>query len=338
MPKSLVKKPLGELKAGQLGDFFAILVERAKRNTKDGKPYYNLRFRDRKRAVAVPVWSDSPLFEACDKEWQVGQHFKVRAIFQEHPKYGAQIDIQNIRAVSPEDRFDGYDPDSLIERTRFDVNELFEELLGHAGSIEDAGLRELVEGILRDHEQAIKTHPAASRNHHGYRGGYLEHTVSVVRTGVYLAEKYAALYPDLDPPLNRDLVVAGCILHDIGKLQELEWPSEGAPEAQYTPAGHLVGHILLGRDLVRDRATRIENLNPELLLYLDHIITSHQGTPEWGSPKEPMFPEALLVHHADDIDAKFNMFVGIINAYEGQGVVTDTGNILRRRFLRSRTV
>lgn len=335
MAQKIQRRELHELKPGEQADFFALLSERSKKATKEGKPYYSVKFRDLARTVSAPVWDNSPLFEYCDKEWQVGQHFKIRAVYQEHSKFGPQIEVQNIRLATPEDWVDGYDPDAFTARTRFDVDDLFGELIGHAQSLQDAPLRKLVVELLEEHEGQIREHPAASRNHHSYRGGYLEHTVSVVRTGIYFADKYREYYPDLQPPLNKDLVVAGCILHDIGKIVELE---VGPGDVTYTVPGNLIGHILIGRDMVRDAAKRIPDLNPELLLYLEHIITSHQGLPEWGSPKEPMFPEALLVHFADDVDAKMNMFVSILQSHEGEGPFTDSGNIFRRKLLKGRAV
>jgi 3'-5' exoribonuclease len=324
---------LHEMQKGQSGDFFAVLSERVRRSTRDGKPYFLLRFRDQKRSASVPVWSDSPLFDVCEREWQVGQHFKIRALYDEHEQYGPQLEVQKIRLACDEDRADGYDPAKFVRSTRFDVEALFAELVSGAESIADEPLRRLVLRVLSDHEDAIREFPAASRNHHAYRGGYLEHTVSVLRTGLYFAEKYAEYYPDLDPPLNRDLVVAGCIVHDIGKVIELQCHPEGA---SYTVAGELIGHILIGRDIVRDAGRHVDGLNPELLLYLEHIITSHQGLAEWGSPKPPMLPEALLVHYADDVDAKMNIFVSILDSAEGDGPFTDQSNVLRRKLLKDR--
>lgn len=335
MAVKIERVALCEMRPGQVGDFFAVLCERSRKSTKEGKPFYALKFRDLHRTVSAPVWDNSPLFEPCDKEWQAGHHFKIRAIYNEHPKFGPQIEVQNIRLATSEDWVDGYDPDGFTLRTRFDVDDLFGELIGHAQSLSDAPLRQLVVGLLEDHEDQIREHPAASRNHHSYRGGYLEHTLSVVRTGIYLADKYRDYYPDLKPSLNKDLIVAGCILHDIGKLVELEI---GPAEVIYTVPGNLIGHILIGRDMVREAARKIPDFNPELLLCLEHIILAHQGTPEWGSPKEPMFPEALLVHFADDIDAKMNMFVHILQSSEGEGPFTDSMNIFRRKLLKGRSV
>jgi 3'-5' exoribonuclease len=326
------KTELSRLKAGQTGDFFALLCEKNKRSTKDGKPYFAMKFRDLSRTVSAPIWDNVPFFGQCEG-WSVGQVFKIRATYQEHKQFGPQIDIGNIRLATPDDQADGYDPDAFVAKTKFDVDKLWEELLGHAETMANDGLRDLVLHLLRENEGLIRQQPAASRNHHAYRGGYLEHTVSVVRTGVYLADKYQAYYPELNPPLNRDLIVAGCILHDIGKMKEL---ALGADLADYTVEGMLIGHIVLGRDMVREAARDVGSVDPDLLLYLEHIILSHQGTPEWGSPKVPMIPEAFLVHHADDIDAKMNMFIDSLLRHEGEEAFTSRSPALARRILAKR--
>jgi 3'-5' exoribonuclease len=326
--------PLHQMRPGQTADFFAVLYERTRRTTRDGKPYYSLRFRDRHRQVTAPIWSDSPLFELCELDWQLGQHFKIRAAYQEHPQYGPQIEIQNIRAAAPEDWVDGYDPAAFESASRFDADALYQELVAAAGSITNPPLQELVIRLLRDHREPLCRFPAARKNHHAYRVGLLEHTVSVLRTGIYLADKYREYYPDLRPALNKDLIIAGCILHDIGKLSELDY---GPLVTTHTVPGELIGHILIGRDMVREAAKGIVDLDPELLLLLEHIIISHQGLPEWGSPKEPMIPEALLVHHADDIDAKMNILFQALTAPDGDEPFTDASNAMRRRFLKKRT-
>ena len=142
------------------------------------------------------------------------------------------------------------------------------------------------------------------------------------------ANKYAEYYPEMKPPLDKDLVVAGGLLHDIGKLREMEQKPEGAT---HTPAGSLIGHILIGRDMVRAAAARLPGnaaLDADTLLRLEHVIIAHQRLPEWGSPKPPMTPEALLVHVADDIDAKYQMMVTILREDTNPGPVTSRKNIL----------
>jgi 3'-5' exoribonuclease len=158
--------------------------------------------------------------------------------------------------------------------------------------------------------------------------------LSVTKTCVYLADKYDEYYPDLQPPLDKGLTVAGAILHDIGKLREIEQQSGGAV---YTSAGSLLGHIVQGRDLVREAVARLRTSHEndgdstpdeETLLRLEHIIVSHQRLPEWGSPKPPMTPEALIVHYADDLDAKYNMMYCILRDNGDPGSMTSKKNAL----------
>jgi 3'-5' exoribonuclease len=137
----------------------------------------------------------------------------------------------------------------------------------------------------------------------------------------------------MKPPLNKDLVIAGGLLHDIGKLGEMEQKPEGTT---HTAAGSLIGHILLGRDMVREAAARLPAgaLDADTLLRLEHVIIAHQRLPEWGSPKPPMTPEALLVHVADDIDAKYQMMVTILREDTNPGPVTSKKNILMQQVYR----
>ena len=163
----------------------------------------------------------------------------------------------------------------------------------------------------------------------------MEHTLSVTRTCEFLARKYAQYYDDMQPPLDQGMVVAGGILHDIGKLRELEEQPEGAV---YSAEGAMIGHMLTGRDIVREAAARAaaagRGLKAETQLRLEHLIIAHQRLPEWGSPKPPMTPEALIVHYADDLDAKFHMMVAILREDTGSGPVTSKKNVLMQHVFR----
>ncbi|MGC4004551.1 MAG: HD domain-containing protein [Pirellulales bacterium] len=208
---------------------------------------------------------------------------------------------------------------------------MFDELRSLANEkIGDEALRGLVVDLLDAHRETLLTLPAATRNHHAYVGGYLEHVLSVTRTAIYFAEKYDAYYDDLTPRLNIGLVVAGAILHDIGKLREI---ALGVVGASYTAAGNLIGHIVQGRDIVREAAVG-RTIDLETLLRLEHIILSHQRLPEWGSPKPPMTPEAMLVHYADDLDAKYHMMYKILSETTESGPVTSKRNALFQQVYR----
>jgi len=301
---------LSDMTAGQEADLFVMMSAKEELKTRDGKPYFRVGFRDAGREVSFPIWGDSPWAEDCKKNWQPGAYYKLRATFRE-TSYGPQLDIRKIRETVDADAADGFDPALFLPQSRFDPQAMWDELITIARErVTDPKLQELVLAILETNRKQLLSLPAATRNHHTYLAGYLEHVLSVTRTCIYLVDKYDDYYPDMKPRLDRGLAIAGAILHDIGKLREIEWQAEGAA---YTASGRLVGHILQGRDIVREAAAG-RDIDPDLMLRLEHIIISHQRLPEWGSPKPPMTPEALLVHYADDIDAKYNMMLVVLSS------------------------
>ena len=322
---------LCDLQAGQAADCFVLLVSKTRSSTRDGKPYYRTVFRDSGRSATAMIWSDGALFADCEQAWEPGKFFKLRCRYTEN-QYGPQVDIDRIREVNDDDAADGFDPSEFVTSSRFDADEMFTNLVELVETqVEDAGLRQLVVEVLIENAEAVRVHPAASRNHHAFRSGFLEHVLSVTRTAVFLADKYRDYYPDMEPPLSKSLVVAGAVLHDIGKLHELVDLPQGAT---YSPAGRLIGHLLIGRDMVRAKAVQIEGFDPELLLRLEHIIIAHHNVPEFGSPIPPHTPEAMLVYHSDEIDAKFSMMVAALADPGGDAEFTSRDNPLRRSIFR----
>jgi 3'-5' exoribonuclease len=215
--------------------------------------------------------------------------------------------------------------------SRFDAVEMFAELINLVESrIENKPFRKLVADILEQNREQLLLWPAAKRNHHAFVSGFLEHTLNVTRTCCHLADKYADLYCNLNPPLNKDVIVAGAALHDIGKLRELETSPGGT---EYSISGNLIGHVLQGRDIVRETAAG-RKVDPDLLLRLEHVIVAHQRLPEWGSPKPPMTPEALIVHHADDLDAKMQMMADALQDESETGPMINKRNPMAQQFYR----
>jgi 3'-5' exoribonuclease len=337
-PMSKSKPPvlrLQEMTPGQTGDFFALLGERVRGARRDGKPFFTCRFRDAQRTAVFMAWADGGWFEACETQWREGEFYKIRGSYEEHPTYGPQIDIHNIRPVNDDDKGSGFDPLDFVERTRYDVEAMFSELWKLAeAQISDVPLRRLVLTILDSSSKALKTLPASTRHFYPFAGGLLEHTLSVTHTCLHLVDKYAARYPELQPPLNRDLVVAGAILHDLGRTRELD-DSVAAP--QPTIAGRLAGHVALGRDLVRDAARELGDVDAELVQLLEHIVLSHLERPEWGSPRLPLIPECLIVHHADDLDAKLEMYARCLTRDQEDGPFTARDPVLGRQLYKGRT-
>ncbi len=348
-PMTPTTVPLAELTHGQEADFFVLLTAKEELTTKDGKPYYRVGFRDAGREVNFPIWGDTTHAAACRDQWEAGMFYKVRAQYRE-TNYGPQLEIKKIRPVNDDDKAEGFDPAMCLPASRFDPQEMFDSLVELArsinevavnegpndegaineGQIDEGPLSEFVLAMLDQYRETLLTMPAAKYNHHAHVGGYLEHVLSVSRTCEFLANKYADMYPDMKPPLRKGLVIAGGILHDIGKIRELKETPTGA---EYTASGSLIGHILQGRDMIRETVAE-HPLDEETLLRLEHIVVSHQRLPEWGSPKPPMTPEALLVHYADDCDAKYQMMLLALADDATEGPLTSSRNPMRQRIYR----
>jgi 3'-5' exoribonuclease len=326
---------LHTLEPGQQADFFALLAERTRSARKDGKPYFSCRFRDGQRVAAFMAWSDGAWFEACEKEWQEGRIYKIRAIYEEHPTYGSQIDIQQIRFATDEDCEEGeLDPLKFVERSRFDVDAMFAEVRGIAADeIADLGLRTLTLGLLDRFGPRLRLMPATAKHFHPFAGGWLEHVLSMTRAAILLADHYLEHYADTQPKLDRDLVVASALLHEIGRCLEQE-QTFGTPPS--TIDGQLFGHVILARDLVRDAGRQIAELDPERLRLLEHLVLTHLHLPEWGSPRLPAIPEALILHHADDLDAKLEMYLRCLRKDKSSGPFTARDAVLGRPLLKRR--
>ena len=204
-----------------------------------------------------------------------------------------------------------------------------------ADHIADEPLRRLVLGLLDEHAEAIQRLPATRDRFYPFHGGLLEHTLAVTRSCLQLVERYTAYYTDLKPPLNRDIVIAAAALHELGRVLEFG-PEPVSPS--YTVPGRLVGHLILGRDMVREKARAQGDVNPELVQLLEHILLTHLALPEWGSPRLPLVPECLILHHADDLDAKLEMYVRCLVRDQAAGPFTDREPGLNRQLLKGRTV
>ena len=330
---------LSDLKPGERGTFFALLADRVRGTTQSNKPYYLCRFKDLRRSVGYMVWEDGPFFKVCDSEWLPNQFFKLQAVYSEHPKYGLQIDVVKIRHVQDRDAADGFNPAVYVDRSRYDPDAMLAELRALVeAEIADLPLRRLTSTLIDTHADRLKVLPAHEKRFYPFPGGWLEHTLSVARTAIALVDRYRDRFPDLHPPLNHDLVAAGAVLHDIGRAVELEPGPTPTDAAEPTVDGRLFGHLFLGRDLVRDAAREQGDVHPELVRLLGHMIVAHLNHPEWGSPRLPLIPEVLILHHADDLDAKMEMFARCLTRDPGPGPFTERDQYLGRHLYKGREV
>jgi 3'-5' exoribonuclease len=294
---------LSDLEHGQEAYCFAALVKKERGTDKHDKPFVKCHFRDKRVVYVAPFWSGNAMREEAET-WQDGAAYRLRARANNSVRWGMQIEILEARPAVAADAEDGYDFFDLVETSIKNPEESFETVLAIVRKcIDDPHLRQLVETLLHDHADLFKKMQAAQNFHHAYTGGLIEHVWSMARVASMLADHYARYYQQLDPPLNKGVIVAAAILHDIGKLRELEYHPV---EAKYTKVGCLVGHVLIGRDLVHEAAGKIEGFPEETLLLLEHAILSHHGKKEFGAPVEPQTLESLLVSFVDDLDAKMN--------------------------------
>ncbi len=293
---------------------FALLRGLQTRTRRTGEEFLALELQDRTGTIEAKIWD----IEEPMRQLGTGDYVKIKARVEEY-RGTLQLAIEKIRKVVDSDRDQGFQESDCVISTPYDIEEMWVKLRALVDrELSDDFVRQLVENILARTEDRFKYYPAAQEIHHGYRGGFLEHVLSVTQNCVYFAGRY--------PEADKNLLIAGGILHDIGKLEELT----PAPAVEYTVQGRLVGHIILGRDLVREEATKIPNFPEETLLLIEHLILSHQGDYDWGSPKRPKILEALILHYLDDLDAKVNHLQGVLQAHRGPGLFTAYDRILGR--------
>ncbi len=292
MPKR-VNEPIATWEAGDQVQGFSLLAKKELRQDRNGKDYLDMVLADASGSISAKVWSDT---SALHGDYEAHGFVAFRGLVKSY-KDQLQIAIEDCRATTEADRQFGFDETRLIPSTPEDIDDLWARLTAiFPGRIENPLLARLAEEALTVHGPALREHPAAKAMHHAYLGGLLEHTVSMAE----LAIPVAAHYPELD----RDLLLVAVLFHDLGKVYEL-----GAmPANDYTLAGHLVGHVVIGRDLVRERIAAIPGFPADVALHLEHLVLSHQGRREYGAPVEPMTLEALVLHFIDDLDSKINQF------------------------------
>jgi 3'-5' exoribonuclease len=315
MPHQLI----AHLKSGDVVQQFFLVRQAESGTTKTGKPFLSLVLGDKSGTVAAKVWDD--ILKNCPGPFAVGDFVGVKGQVDSY-KQELQINVKyleteaSIRARGGD--LSAFDPELLCQATPYDREILWRELRQLAETEIGPPLGELVLRVLERYQEEFQVCPAALRYHHPYLGGLLEHTWFVTRHAL----ASLAIYPEL----NRDLVLAGAMLHDLGKVKELANPL--APER--TVPGHLLGHVVLGWEMVRSEAQAQGFPDPVLLVQLEHIILSHHGSMEFGSPILPKTREALLVNFLDDLDAKLKMMSQHLESDTGAGDFTGYNRALQR--------
>ena len=322
---------LADLPVDVVGDFFAVLTLKEAGTTREAKPFFNLRFEAKGRSLAFAVWNDMGWFGLCRDSWRVGQWFKIRGLWRDHARYGPKLEASLIRLANDDDRDDGFDPAALSGLPQIDPDQLFVSIIDLAESIVHPGLKSLTLALLCDHEALLKKLPASKGRFHVHPGGWVQHTLGVAHTVSVLVLDYIERNPSAAMRLDRDLAVSAALLHEIGRVREWVEPEEMAlVPPEISVEGQLVGPHLLARDMVRDKAVSIPELDATRRLALEHLLLSFLERPEWGSPRLPAMPEALILHHADDMDAKLEMYLRHMDESTGTGPFTQADPVLKR--------
>jgi 3'-5' exoribonuclease len=302
--KDIYIADLANFDEGKLFDGFFLVLAKQQRTTKANKSYLNLILGDKTGQLEGRVWELGD--PRIAKDFDRGDIVKARGSASRFDdRLQMKIDQLRLAQTSEVDKAD------MLPSTTFDVPTLWRQLLGFVESVANPDLRLLLTTMLDDPAlaEAYREAPAAKQLHHAWLGGLLEHVVSLCT----LADRVAPHYPLID----RDLLLTGVILHDIGKVRELSWEIG----FEYTVEGMLLGHIQIGAALAERTMDSLPNFPPKLKTLVLHMILSHHGKLEFGSPKLPMIPEALVLNFLDDLDAKMQAISSEFekSAMEGKG-------------------
>jgi 3'-5' exoribonuclease len=308
------KQFINDFKPGDFIDDIFVLAEKTVAQKKDGNNYLNVTLADKTGSIKGVVWDNVDRIIAGLSS---GDVVSIQATVNEY-KGAAQLVIKNM-ALCPAE---AVDPSDFLPATRLDIENMFERLLKTAAALQDGHLKALLNAFWNDEEfvRQFKTAPAAKKMHHAYIGGLLEHTLSMAT----LAEKIAGHYSGID----RDLLITGAILHDIGKTRELEYTFK----IDYSDQGRLLSHIVIGLEMIADKLANINDFPEEQELLLKHMIVSHHGTQEFGSPEPPKTIEAVLLNYIDEMDSKVKGIRDFMASEDAHETWTSFHRLLGRHF------
>ncbi|WOV83512.1 3'-5' exoribonuclease YhaM [Sporosarcina jeotgali] len=280
-------KKLLDHKVGEPVDLFLFIKQSTKGVTQQGSPFMSLVLQDKSGDLEAKLWDTG---EEQERLYPAAAIVRVGGEVHEY-RGKNQLRIKSIRPAKADE---GITMSDLVPSAEKSKEELMEELMQFFFEMKNPQIQRITRHLIKKHQEAFTMYPAATRNHHDYVSGLLDHVVSML--------KLSKAVSDLYPTLNKDLLYSGVILHDIGKVIELSGPVA----AHYTVEGNLLGHISIMVTEISKAADELDISGEEVML-LQHMVLSHHGKEEWGSPKRPMLPEAEMLHYIDNIDAKMNM-------------------------------
>ncbi|MBK5445431.1 3'-5' exoribonuclease YhaM [Peribacillus sp. NPDC060186] len=272
---------------GEVVDIYMYIKTSTKAVASNGKPFLTLILSDKTGEIEAKLWDVS---ETDEKTYSAEATVKVQGEVQNY-RGRSQLKIRNIRLTADAD---GITKADLIQTAPLSQDEMMETITQFIFEMRNPNIQRVTRHLIKKYQNEFLTFPAATKNHHEYMSGLAYHVVSMLG----LAKAISSLYPSLD----KDLLYAGVILHDLGKVHELSGPVSTV----YTVEGNLLGHITIMVNEVGKAAEEL-GIDAEEIMILKHLILSHHGKAEWGSPKPPMVREAEVLHYIDNMDAKINM-------------------------------
>jgi 3'-5' exoribonuclease len=284
--------------------------------TRNGNPFLSLTLADKTGDLPAKIWNRAEAFSDLFREGDVVEIVGQTATYQGQ----VQLTVSELCPCT-----ETPDPDLFVETSPFDIPGMVRSLRTVLNQVEEVHLKGLIDRFWLDRSfmALFKKAPAAKNFHHGYLGGLLEHTLSVCRLAAQAADHYSEL--------NRDLLVTAAFLHDVGKTREFSW----GMNIDYTDEGRLVGHLVLGVAMLDEKLGSLKDFPDEQAIRLRHLLLSHHGQYDFGSPKEPKILEAFALHLLDDLDAKINGLTRFMQRDRREGPWTDFNRMFRKYFLKS---
>jgi 3'-5' exoribonuclease len=307
--------PVAALQPNASGYGFYLCLAKDARQGRGGGEYLSVVLQDATGQIAARVFDN---VARSAQEFEAGEFVKVHGRTQLH-NGRIQLLIEKVRRVIDGDAQDGFREEDCTEIAPRPVDEMWAELQALVDTgVENTFVRQLLQRVVAEHETRLRVWPAAMSVHHAYRSGFLEHVLKVTDVARTLARAYGA---------DVDVVTAGALLHDIGKLHELDYETATA----YSREGNLLGHITIGAMMVREATASIPGFPEALRAHIEHLVLSHHGERDLGSPVVPMTTEAFIVAMADDLDAKLNQVRRAMAADTGDGEFTAYQGRLERK-------
>jgi 3'-5' exoribonuclease len=318
MEELLKKNFVNAIDAGQEIDDIFIAQEKQFAFKRDGDPYLTLRLVDSSGDIKGVAWDN---VEALSKTFVAGDYVRIKGSAVEY-RGALQLVVQGLNRLDPTE----VNARDFLPTTERDVDQMLGRLIQISQTVENKHLSRLLSSFFEDKAfvDSFKTAPAAKKMHHAYLGGLLEHTLSIAVLIQAIADHYKGI--------DKDLLLTGGILHDIGKVHEFSYQTH----IDYSDAGRLLNHIVIGVEMLEKKIATIDNFPEDIAIVLKHMIVSHHGTRDFGSPEPPKTLEAIILYYLDELDAKVTAVRTFMEAEDPEAAWTSYHRVLERFFFKGK--